>query len=62
MKISLFYVISIYAFSVIPLDEKYEKMLTKLQEAIEDGRMIKDCQAKYKCFGSTTVPDDLNLT
>lgn len=36
-------------FSVIPLDGKYENMLTRLQEAIEDGRADGDCQAKYKC-------------
>ncbi|VVC32830.1 Hypothetical protein CINCED_3A003253 [Cinara cedri] len=38
---------------VIPVDEKYEKTLIRLQEAIEDGRANGDCQAKYKCSEST---------
>ncbi|XP_050549157.1 uncharacterized protein LOC126910551 isoform X1 [Daktulosphaira vitifoliae] len=34
---------------VIPLDNKYEKMMNRLQEAIEDGRANANCQAIYKC-------------
>ncbi|XP_026814007.1 uncharacterized protein LOC113554386 [Rhopalosiphum maidis] len=38
---------------VIPLDSKYEKTLTRLQEAIENGMADGDCESKYKCFGPT---------
>jgi len=48
-------------FSVVSVDPKYENMLIRLQEAIEDGRADGDCQSKYKCFGSTTT-DHFNLT
>ncbi|XP_050424477.1 uncharacterized protein LOC126835737 isoform X2 [Adelges cooleyi] len=34
---------------IVPMDSKYEKMLNRLQEAIEDGRANADCQAIYKC-------------
>lgn len=46
---------------MVSLDPKYEEMLVRLQEAIEDGRADGDCQSKYKCFDSTTV-DNFNLT
>ncbi|CAI6351470.1 unnamed protein product [Macrosiphum euphorbiae] len=47
--------------AVVPLDAKYEQMLIKLQEAIEDGRADGDCQAKYKCSESTSTEDNFNL-
>lgn len=43
------------------MDVKYEKMLTRMQEAIDYGRMDGDCQSKYKCFGSPTEGDHLNM-
>ncbi|KAE9545232.1 hypothetical protein AGLY_000775 [Aphis glycines] len=46
---------------VVPVDAKYERMLIKLQEAIEDGRADGDCQAKYKCSESTSNEDNFNL-
>lgn len=46
---------------VVPIDVKYEQMLIKLQEAIEDGRADGDCQAKYKCSDSTSTEDNFNL-
>jgi len=48
-------------FSVVPIDVKYEQMLIKLQEAIEDGRADGDCQAKDKCSESTSTEDNFNL-
>jgi len=48
-------------FSLIPIDAKYEQMLIKLQEAIEDGRADGDCQAKYKCSESASTEDNLDL-
>lgn len=45
-------------FSVISVDTKYEKMLIRLQEAIEDGRADGDCQAKYKCSESSSKTED----
>lgn len=47
-------------FSVIPLDQKYETILERLQEAIEDGRANGDCQAKYQCSDQTDTKDKLN--
>ncbi|XP_060868150.1 uncharacterized protein LOC132943260 isoform X2 [Metopolophium dirhodum] len=47
--------------AVVPLDAKYEQMLIKLQEAIEDGRADGDCQAKYKCSESASTEDNFNL-
>ncbi|CAH1711568.1 uncharacterized protein LOC114129799 isoform X1 [Aphis gossypii] len=46
---------------VVPVDAKYERMLIKLQEAIEDGRADGDCQAKYKCSEPTSNEDNFNL-
>lgn len=46
---------------MISLDEKYEQMLIKLQEAIEDGRADGDCPAKYKCADSSNTEDEFNL-
>lgn len=48
-------------FSVVPFDVKYEKMLNRLEEAIEDGRTNGDCQAKYKCFTKVSA-DHIGLT
>ncbi|XP_022172860.1 uncharacterized protein LOC111035523 [Myzus persicae] len=45
---------------VIPLDPKYEKTLIRLQEAIENGMAVGDCESKYKCFDST-VADNFNI-
>uniref|UniRef100_A0A2S2PQC0 Uncharacterized protein n=1 Tax=Schizaphis graminum TaxID=13262 RepID=A0A2S2PQC0_SCHGA len=47
--------------AVVPVDAKYERMLIKLQEAIEDGRADGDCQAKYRCSESTSNEDNFNL-
>ncbi|XP_025204329.1 uncharacterized protein LOC112601110 [Melanaphis sacchari] len=44
----------------IPLDAKYEKTLTRLQEAIENGMANEDCESKYKCFGPTAA-DTFNI-